>query len=81
MSDRIITRAYKAGHASSCDGKVPFTSRQVALKAANRRTKRIVYRCFHCHLWHVGTPDPKEKKFTKRKKLIRLFLETELVND
>lgn len=63
--------------ASQCEGKVAFRHQRVAREAAKRREGRITYRCRHCFHWHVGTPDPKPKKFTRRQKLIRLYLEPE----
>lgn len=63
---------------SSCEGKVSFDSRAIAREAAKRRHGRVVYNCRICGHYHVGMPDRREKKFTKRKKLIQLFLETRL---
>lgn len=63
------------GRPAQCDGKVAFKHYRVAKNAAGRRNNRDVYRCDHCFLWHVGTPEPKIKKFTKRQKLVRLVLE------
>lgn len=67
--------------ASQCDGKVVFKKISIAKAAAGRRGRRIVYRCQYCYLWHVGTPEPRIKKFTRRQKLVRLFLETEWVQE
>ncbi len=64
---------------ASCEGKVPFLSARQATQAAKRRTGRIIYRCKFCPYFHTGTPDAKVKKFQKRKKLIRLFLQTEWI--
>jgi len=77
MSDDRIERTAATSRLSQCDGKVTFKHQRRALEAAERRDGRIVYRCPHCFHWHVGTPDPKIKKFAKRKKLIKLFLEPE----
>lgn len=66
-----------ARYASQCEGKVAFRHQRVAKEAADRRTGRVVYRCRHCYHYHVGTPEPKPKKYAKRKKLIQLFLEPE----
>lgn len=63
---------------SSCEGKVPFDNRSIAREAAERKKGRIVYNCRYCGHWHVGGPIHKAKKFTKRKKLIQLFLVTTL---
>jgi len=64
---------------SSCEGKVGFDSRAVAREAADDRRKgRVIYSCRFCGHWHVGSPIRAEKKFTKRKKLIQLFLVTTL---
>lgn len=60
---------------SSCDGKVAFLTKGTARAASNRRPGRVVYKCNYCRAWHVGTPDPGPKKFMKRNKLIRLFIE------
>ncbi len=62
---------------ASCEGKIPFTSARKAKRAAKRRTGRVIYKCKFCPNFHIGTPDPKPKKFQKRKNLIRLFLQTE----
>jgi hypothetical protein len=78
MPDRIVPAAKDINRASSCDGKVAFLTRGTAKAASERRPGRVVYKCVHCRNWHVGTPDPTPKKFTKRNKLIRLFLETEM---
>lgn len=64
--------------ASDCDGKIVFKKLRFAQAAAGRREgTRHIYRCNHCFLWHVGTPKPREKKFIKRQKLVRLMLEPE----
>jgi hypothetical protein len=65
------------GRVAQCDGKVSFRIQKHAKEAANRRKNRVVYRCQHCFQWHVGTPPPKAKKFSKRQKLVRLFLQPE----
>jgi hypothetical protein len=54
----------------------PNVTAKVAFKQY-RRNNRDVYRCEHCFLWHVGTPEPKIKKFIKRQKLVRLVVEPE----
>ena len=64
---------------ASCEGKISFVSARQAKKAAMRRTGRVIYKCRFCPHFHTGTPDPKPKKFQKRKKLIRLFLQTEWI--
>jgi hypothetical protein len=76
-----VTSTGKATFASQCNGKVPFKKVAFAKAACQRRSGRVVYRCKHCFHWHVGTPERKEKKFAKRDKLIRLFLEPEWVPD
>lgn len=78
-----VIRARLNGHAAQCEGKIAFKRQRIALEAAERRGRhhRVVYRCRYCFHWHVGTPDPKPKKFEKRKKLIQLFLQTEWVNE
>lgn len=49
-----------ASQASSCDGKVAFTSAKVAHKVSKRRTAygylSNVYRCRYCGQWHIGRP-------------------------
>jgi len=77
--DRVVKASKEVSRASSCDHKVRFNTRVQAKKAALRRDGRIVYKCVHCRHWHVGTMQPREKKFEKRKKLVKLFLE--VVND
>lgn len=67
-------------YSSQCDGKAAFKKIGHAKAAAKRRTGRVVYRCRHCFHWHVGTPERK-RKFTKRDKLIRLFIEPEWRTD
>jgi hypothetical protein len=74
LSDHTKDEAFRA---ASCDGKVAFVSAAQAKRAAKRRTGRVIYRCKFCPHWHTGTPDPKPKKFEKRKKLVKLFLQTE----
>ena len=66
---------------ASCEGKVAFASARQAARDAKRRSGRIIYRCKFCPYFHTGTPDPKPKKFQKRKKLIRLFLQTEWIHE
>jgi hypothetical protein len=39
---------------SGCDGKVSFSSPNIAKKAACRKASRDIYRCNHCGHWHVG---------------------------
>lgn len=63
---------------SQCEGKVAFRGQGIAKAAANRRKGRVAYRCGYCFRFHVGTRKHSERNFTKRNKLIRLFLETEL---
>jgi hypothetical protein len=64
---------------SACEGKVAFDKQSTAVVSSKRRKGRVVYRCPHCHGWHVGTKEPRIKRFVKRKKLIRLFLQTEWI--
>jgi hypothetical protein len=66
---------------AACQGKVAFKSQRQASEAAKRRERRVVYRCKYCFEWHVGTPEPREKKFSKRKNLVRLFLQSEWNNN
>lgn len=81
MDEPVQRPNHSVSRASQCEGKVAFKKIGIARAAAERRDRRIVYRCMHCYHWHVGTPDPKEKKFTRRNKLIRLYLEPEWVNE
>jgi len=77
MSGIFSDAAENVKRAAQCDGKVVFKGRRQAGEAAKRREGRVVYRCPHCHFWHVGWAERREKKFAKRKKLIRLFVEKE----
>jgi hypothetical protein len=72
-----IVKSRLNSQVASCHGKVAFKKQRFAKDAAHRRKGRVAYRCKYCFLWHVGTPEPKAKKFTKRKKLIQLFLQPE----
>lgn len=67
------------GRAAQCEGKVAFKKQRFAKDAAHRRKGRVAYRCQFCFSWHVGTPPQREKKFTRRQKLIRLYLQPEWV--
>lgn len=61
-----------------CIGKVPFDSYQQASAVLSRnqtkaRPGRSVYRCGHCHQWHLGTDKgrvikKKAADFKERKK-------------
>jgi hypothetical protein len=79
MDDIVRTRWNS--RAAQCDGKISFRSQRHASEAAKRRERRVVYRCPYCFDWHVGTPERREKKFSKRKKLVRLFLQSEWSNN
>ena len=81
MTDQIASPNRSSMRASQCDGKVVFKRIGFARAAANRKDRRVVYRCQFCFHWHVGTPEPKAKKFTKRDKFIRLFLQPEWVDE
>lgn len=74
-----ITRTSKMGYASQCEGKVAFKKQRFASAAAKRRDGRVVYRCQHCFMWHVGTPEPRKKRaeFKRRSNLVKLFLDTD----
>lgn len=50
--------------AADCTGKVPFRSRELAMRVSDRARKRkrrskgewrpVPYRCPHCRQWHLG---------------------------
>lgn len=75
MPDRIVPALKEINRASSCDGKVAFLTKGTARSACNRRPGRVVYKCKHCHSWHVGTPDPKPKVRDKRERLVIVYME------
>lgn len=39
---------------SDCSGKHPFESQNLARKVAGRMPSAKVYRCPHCHKYHIG---------------------------
>lgn len=39
---------------SGCEGKVKFTDRHLAARAARRSKGRMPYLCSYCKHWHVG---------------------------
>lgn len=52
---RPFERTGRCGEADACQGKEAFTDRQLAARVAKRKSGRAVYRCPHCHQYHVGT--------------------------
>lgn len=46
---------------AQCQGKKPFTDRDVAFRTA-RRKGRHAYRCKFCGNWHVGNGGHKKKR-------------------
>jgi hypothetical protein len=49
----------RTSRASECDGKRPFETRVDASKVAKRLGAANVYRCPHCHQFHVGHKTPR----------------------
>lgn len=59
MNPRLSQITPADHRAASCDGKHAYGLFSEAEKDANRRRKRKfrlrIYRCRHCHAWHVGS--------------------------
>lgn len=59
MTSYVTERLSPEQHrAASCDGKHAYALFSEAEKDATRRRRRRfklnIYRCRHCHAWHVG---------------------------
>lgn len=53
----LIRREYRAQQRrdAACRGKDKFSSPALARASMPRRHKVMVYRCQHCHAWHLGS--------------------------
>lgn len=54
-----------------CEGKERFTSKPLAnrVRGRMRHKNMVVYKCEHCHCWHIGADlgqHRKKKGFMKR---------------
>lgn len=56
---------------AQCFGKESYPTPQLANKVARRRNRggrRLsVYKCPHCHMWHMGSPFRMKKRFRRRR--------------
>lgn len=57
--------------AAQCDGKQPFSTYSLAANVAKRLSGANIYRCPHCHQYHVGHKAPRAP-FTGRREVVRL---------